>query len=169
MPLSASDFGAPKVDRVVISDEVGEWWAKHANNAADELVQVSHTKSKLWVRFTTSAVVAPLSIIPDDGDAVWGDGTADMPTVVKTGTGLYTVTALATALTPGSWTSAITGKTEAVAFRIARGWIDGFDAAGLGGDVRIGRAGHILYVQVYSSLGALSDLGGAIPIVVEAG
>lgn len=169
-PETPDRFGALKADRRIVSDPVGDLSADEWNRVRDFLSQLSlGGPSRMWVRFPTSTTATlPAVITPIDGSAEWGDGSGAWPTVVKTATGIYTVTALASAPVPGAWTNSV-HETETVSFRRSRGEIEGPITAGAAGYVRTDRSAHVITVYVYNSNWILSDLVDGTPITVEAG
>jgi hypothetical protein len=108
------------------------------------------------------------AIVPSYGSAEWGDSFADLPAVERTGTGTYTITALPTTAIPGSWMNSLL-QIEAVVFRWSRYEIDDQTPSYTAAYVRNGgRSGNVLTVKIYNA-GSLSDLGGGVSILVEAG
>lgn len=80
-------FGGTFANADAVVDPETELAAEYFNRLNANVVGVSHTAIRAWVRVT--AGVAP-SVA--DHDAVWGNGAGLVPTVARTGTGVYTVT-----------------------------------------------------------------------------
>ena|SRR3990167_4106930 len=87
------DFGAPKVDRLVVSDPEGEMSATEYNRLAEDAAQLTRPAIRAIVRFTAvlgGAVVYPAATVSHW--SVWGSGATTKPTVEKTAQGRYTIT-----------------------------------------------------------------------------
>lgn len=80
-------FGGTFANADAVVDPQTELAAEYFNRLNANVVGVSHTATRAWVRVT--AGVAP-SVA--DHDAVWGNGAGLAPAVARTGSGVYTVT-----------------------------------------------------------------------------
>jgi hypothetical protein len=87
----ASTFGGPYRDFDNIEDPETDVGSDALNKLITQVVQLSHTAPRAWVRVAAGA--APTLT---DHDAVWGNTAGVAPTLARTGTGVYTVTWAAT-------------------------------------------------------------------------
>lgn len=160
-PRSAASYGCPKHDpNPIISDPTGTVSAAEFCRVASDLGQLTNTTYKAWVKFPTTTSGNPTA---SSGQSHMGVGSGQLPTIVRTTTGTYTVTY------PSSWTDDSqtvggVGKTETISFVDSRGDVVGSTK----GDVQTSESGSVVTAYVFNASNALSDLGGGVTIRVEA-
>jgi hypothetical protein len=170
LPRTQSSYASPK-QQVRTGNPTTDHCAPEWNRAAADLAALTQTPTKLRAIFPTATGNGPIT--PTWFAAQWGGDSASAPTIQRTGTGVYTVTTPATWASPGVWVYSIdpTGATsisEQVIWNWAKGDID-VPVATADGKVRNARSGYTITVYVYNTSATLSDLGGAVPIYLEAG
>jgi hypothetical protein len=93
-----------------------------------------------------------------DGRSHAGVGAGQLPTAVKNSTGLYAITY------PASFEDGL-GQEEIISFGFGGGRVRHLSTAG---HVQVTLASNVISVAVFDMAGVLSDLGGGIPIEVDA-
>ena len=170
LPRTPSSYASPK-QQVRTGNPQTDLGAPEWNRAAQDLADLTQPPTKLRVIFPTS--LSNGAVTPSWFAAQWGLDPASAPAIVRTGTGVYTIT------TPSAWASpgvrvysidptGATSVSEQVIWQWAKGDIDA-PVATADGKVRNTRAGYTITVYVYNTAPALNDLGGGVPIYVEAG
>ena len=162
-PRKVSDYGGPKANAVTLSDPTKYVSATEYGRLTDDCAQMTATTYKAWVHFPTALSLGPVT--PSAGGSHMGTGSGNLPTVARTGTGVYTVTY------PASWVddSGILGQpgaSESIAFIDSGGAVRGSTP----GHVQTSESGNVITVYVFdpASSFAASDLGGGVTIRVEA-
>ena len=153
IPKTIENYGGPKIDAQPVSNPETQVAASEFNRAIEDTAQMTRTAYRAIVQWDTVPDPAPYSIPAPaiQVRTVWGNSTAQKPTIVKVATGSYTITF------PSSFNDGL-GFVETVSF---------FDAhvsvkiAGPGDQI-YGRvttvAGNLINVAIYSPIGTLADL-----------
>lgn len=152
-------YGGPFVDAVPVDDPTTTESAGQHNRLTEDVAQATRTQPRAWVSFKTRTTNG--AVTPDEGESMMGTGSAQLPTVARTGTGLYTVTY------PPSWTDAL-GTLETIVFKKAHGAVASTTTVGR---VQCSVSANVISVLVLSNIAGTdtpSDLTGAQPIVIEA-
>lgn len=85
---SLATYGGAKQNYSQVENPLTDMDALQWNIAATSMAAATHTVTRGWVRFTTSATVPALIA----HDAVWGNGSSVTPVVARTGAGVFTLT-----------------------------------------------------------------------------
>lgn len=169
LPKTISDYGAPYQDSRPCKDPTTQAAAARYNRMAEDVAQGSRTVSRAVVSFVTTSTGATVTVDAANVThfSVWGSGSAQKPTVVKTATGTYTVTweeEFDDALVGVDNMDAV-AETEAVVFTMPVGRPNVRGATN--GDARVSEiASNVVTILVYDTATppALSDLGGTATI-----
>jgi hypothetical protein len=164
-------YASPKRNARVLANPTTDITQVEWNLLVNDAAQLTATPVKLRVQFPTA--VSNGAVTPSWFAAQWGSGSASAPAIARTGTGIYTVATPSTWVTPGTYTysldpDGIAITSEQVIWVDSSGDIDGPITSAPAGWVRTARSGYTVTVHVYNSSWTLSDLGGAIPIRIEA-
>lgn len=150
--LSLSDLGGPFGNALPPEDPETQLDAKQYNLAALTVAQASRTAYRAIVEFITSATA---TVLPGaDAVSVWGNATAQQPTIQRTASGVYLVTY------PTSFVNELE-ETEEVLFRFGHASI-----ANPGFALVNSLLGNVITVQVFDTTWTLSDLGGGVPVIL---
>lgn len=106
-----SDYGGVKANAEPVADPETQLDADEWNEMAEDTAHLTRGPVLATVKFTTTSVAHPVVYAASAVQikSVWGNGTAQKPTVTKTAQGLYTITFAA------SFTNAL-GVVENVSF-----------------------------------------------------
>jgi hypothetical protein len=170
LPRTLSSYASPK-QQVRTGNPETDLCAPEWNRAVADLAALTQTPTKLRVIFPTATSNG--AVTPTWFWAQWGGDSASAPAIERTNTGVYTITTPAAWASPGVWVYSIdpTGQTN-VSEQVIWSWCKGdldVPVATADGKVRNTRAGYTITVYVTNTSGALNDLGGAVPIYIEAG
>jgi hypothetical protein len=154
-PRTIDNYGGVKNNGGIVEDATTEMSAAEDMRRSEDLAHLTCTSRRAGVRFATATSGG--AITPSAGRSHWGAG-SNLPTVERTGTGLYTVTYAA------SYVDAL-GVDEDVIFFEASGHVESLATAG---KVQCTVASNVISVAVFNAAGSLSDLGGGINIFVRA-
>jgi hypothetical protein len=158
LPRTLGTYGAPFVDAIPVDDPTTTESSSQHNRLTEDVAQGTRTWDKAWVHFLTATSNG--AIVATSGQSIFGVGSGQLPTIARTGTGLYTITY------PNTWTDGL-GLVENVVF------VDG-DASVMSASV-LGRAqigppaGSVISVLVIANVSGTdtaSDLGGGVMIRV---
>lgn len=158
-PRTIENYGAPAdgfVDAFPVEDPTCEQSAAYANRELEDQAQLTRTPDKAIVRFSTTTSVGAVAVT--NGRSHYGTGPTQHPTIARVSAGRYTIT-YAT-----SYLDAL-GTSETVTFYTAKGHVESLSTAG---NVQGTVASNVINVAVFDMAGVLSDLGGSIPICIEA-
>jgi hypothetical protein len=162
-------YASPKKNARVLANPRTDICQAEWNLLANDAAQMTQTATKLWAHFNTALANGPVGCT--GFGAQWGAGSANAPTITRTGSGIYTVSTPASWVTPGTYTfsldpDGVIVTSEQVIFVDASGGPDG--SATPACTVRVDRNGYTLTVYVLNGSNALSDLGGGAAIRIEA-
>ena len=159
LPRTIDDYGGQFVDAVPVDDPTTTESAAFHNRLTEDVAQGTRTWTKAWVKFLTAT--SGSSIAPVAGQSIFGTGSGQLPTITRTGTGLYTVAY------PTSWTDGL-NNTESIVFLDASGGVASTTTVGR---VQCTVTGNVISVLVVSNVAGTdtaSDLTGGAPIRIEA-
>lgn len=166
-PRTLENYGAPFQDEKAAEDPVSELAAAQYNRKACDTAQMTLAVGMTWFGFYPTTEAAPYTLDANAAvsvSGVWGNGSAQKPTIVKTATGIYEAT------WPTEFDDALVGVTnmEAVAEtqQVAFTFTSGLNVAGPNdGHARVTEiASNVVTIKVYNASGSLSDLGGLAQI-----
>lgn len=165
-PRTIASYGGPFQDEKAAEDPVSEVAAAFYNRKACDTSQLTNATGMTWFSFipTTTAATTTVSAANVSVSGVWGSGSGQKPTVVKTSTGTYTLTWTATFADElvGVTNMASVEETQSVAFTFASG-LNVFGATN--GFARVSAlASNVVTVLVYDTGLSLSDLGGTATV-----
>lgn len=171
LPRTLASYGSPKKNARVLSNPKTDITQADWNRLVADAAALTGCPPKLRVRFATATSNGP--IVPSWFGAQWGQDAASQPAVARTGTGTYTVATPSAWVTPGLWVysldpDGLVSTSEQVIWSWAKGDID-VPVATADGKVRTARTGYTITVTITNTGGALNDLGGGVPIYLEAG
>jgi len=161
-PRTIDNYGSVFDDAYSVEDATTEQSAAYANRVNEDVAHMSRTTPKVILQFltTTTAAVTPATVTAGRSHA--GTSSGLWPTVSKTATGRYTVT------WPASFVDEL-GVTETLSLTFARGDVIHNTTFAR---VQCTAAGaNVVLVSVITNnagTDTLSDLGGNVPIQVEA-
>lgn len=148
-----SDYGGQKLDAIAVSNPETQIAASEWNRTAEDQAQLTRTGTRALVSFATTAVAPPVTYAASAVNirSMWGNGTAQKPTVLKTATGLYTITY------PTSFTDALS-VVETLGF--FDGWVScrGTDSLDRLDGRLLTISANIATIAVYAA-GALANVG----------
>lgn len=151
-PRTLASYGAPYVDAIPVDDPTTTESSTYHNRLSEDSAQMTCVTMRARVTFTTITGSAG-PVTPTAGQSVMGVGSAALPTIAKTATGLYTITY------PASWTDGV-GQAEDIAFQDAWGQVNSRTTVGR---VQVVPNGNLLEVLVLSNIAGTdtpSDLTG---------
>lgn len=157
-PRTIDSFGGVFSDQYPVEDPTVEQSSSYANRLHEDTAQMSRTTIKAIVAFPTSAAGAPVAVTPSAGRSHSGTGGADLPTISKTGTGVYQIT----------WAASFTDSlsvSETRTFTFAAGAVM---HASQFGHVQCVVASNVVTAYVVDPAGVATDLGGSVSVVVWA-
>jgi hypothetical protein len=171
LPRSLASYGSPKKNARPTSNPKTDITQGDWNRLVGDVAALTGCPVKLRVIFATTTSNG--AIAPTWFASQWGNDSASAPVVQRTGTGVYTLATPSAWATPGTWVYSldpdqVTSTSEQVIWTFARGEIDTLVSVA-DGKVRNTRSGYTITLNVTNTSGTLSDLGGGIPIYVEAG
>jgi hypothetical protein len=171
LPRTLASYASPKMNARPLSNPKtdigqGEW-----NRLVADVAALTGVPAKLRCIFSTASSNG--GILPSWFAAQWGQDSASAPAVARTGTGVYTVQTPSAWASPGVWVYSldplgVVSTSEQVIFTWGKGDID-TPVAIADGKVRTVRSGYTITVTITNTSGTLSDLGGSVPIYLEAG
>lgn len=159
LPRTIDSYGGTFVDAIPVDDPTTTESASFHNRVTEDTAQMTRTGLKAWVQFLTAT--SGSSINASAGLSIFGTGSLQLPTITRTGTGLYTITY------PTSWVDGLQ-QTETIVFADASGSVVSTTTVGR---VQVVPAGSVLSVLVISNIAGTdtpSDLTGGTVIRVEA-
>jgi hypothetical protein len=165
LPATLSDYGAPYQNVRPVRDPTTQAAAERYNRMAEDVAQGTRTAIRAEVSFLTSAGVnGAISAGNVTHFSVWGSGSAQKPTVAKTGTGQYTLTWATTADDGlvGVANMEAVAVTENVVFTMPIGAPNVRSAGARANILTI--ASNVVTVEVYDDTGTLSDLSGGVAV-----
>lgn len=164
LPATLSDYGAPYQNVRLVRDPTTQAAAEWYNRMAEDVAQGTRTAPRAEARFLTSAGAnGAISAGNVTHFSVWGSGSAQKPTVAKTGTGQYTLTWATTADDGlGVANMEAVAVTENVVFTMPIGAPNVRSAGARANILTI--ASNVVTVEVYDDTGTLSDLSGGVAI-----
>lgn len=172
LPRTLGSYGSPKKQGRPTSNPLTDVTQNDWNRLVGDVTALTGpAPTKLRVNFSTTTSNG--AIVPNWFAAQWGQDSGSAPAIARTTTGTYTVKTPAAWASPGIWVysldpNGVVQTQEQVVFNWARGDID-VPVATADGKVRNTRSGFTITVLVYNTSGNLSDLGGSVPIYIEAG
>jgi hypothetical protein len=147
------DYGGPYKDALPVEDPETQLSSDAFNALAEDAAQLTRTGLRAIIRFATQTASDPAVM---QAVGVWGNATAQQPTITRRGIGHYAVEYPVSFVDPN-------GVSEDVSFLFGQASIEG-DAPG---HVRVsGIAANVVVIYVFDKSWEKSDLGGDIPIVV---
>lgn len=150
-------YGGPYLDERPVEDPTTQQAAAFYDRHAEDTAQMTRTSDKALFTFSTSSGGAG-AITVSDGRSHAGVGAGQLPVGAKVSTGLYTFTFAA------SFEDDLE-EEEIVSFGYGGGRVKHLATAG---HVQVTGASNVISVAVFDMAGVLSDLGGGIPIEVDA-
>jgi hypothetical protein len=153
---SIDSYGGRKYDDAPVEVSLVEMSSSEDMRRSEDLVHGTRVSfgRRTGVRFVTTTSNG--AITPIAGRSHWGAG-SNLPTVARTGDGLYTITYAAT------YTDAL-DVVEDVVFFEADGHVESLSTAG---KVQCTVASNVISVAVFNAAGLLSDLGGGVNVFVR--
>jgi hypothetical protein len=168
LPRTLASYGGPYQNEEAVVDPTSELDAPFADRLMTDVAQLTEACGFTWFSFitTTDAATVTVSAANVAVSGFPGSGSAQKPTVSKTGTGVYTLTfadEFEDALV-GVLNMDAVAETQSIVFTFA----SGLNVMGAtNGTARVtALASNVVTVQVYDDAApaALSDLGGTATI-----
>lgn len=162
LPKDIQSYGGPYLDAEAVENPQTEQSADLGNRVFEDTAQLTRTAFKAFLRFATTLVNGAVTVHADS-HTQWGSSSFYFPTLTRIGAGTYTAqyaSSYADALAGGP--SDAVAETETVAFKGALGQVRGTTVGKIQHDI----ASNVVTIYVFSSLNALSDLGGGVTVEV---
>ena len=162
-PRTIDSYGGTYQNEEAVVAPVSEMDAAFGNRIMEDVAQATRAIGMTWFAFYPTTEAAPYTLDANAAvsvSGVWGNGSPAKPVIMKTATGVYTLT------WPEEFDDALVGvtnmeqveETQQVAFTFA----SGLNVAGPNdGHARVTNlASNVVTIKLYNAAGSLSDLGG---------
>jgi len=152
---SLATYGGAINDYSPVVDPTVDRSAAGMNPALAATASMTHTAPRAWCRFTLNGTAAPVLVAHD---AMWGNGIAVAPVVVRTGTGTVTVT----------WPTTVQdeiqvgapGYTGPTPLNLRGGWANARGTTAYQRNLDVTSA-NVATLYVFNAAGSAADTAGA--------
>ena len=132
-----------------VEDPTTDMDAGADNKSRSNVAMMSNTAIRGWVRFTSAASTVAMLLVAHN--AVWGNGASVVPTLARTGVGIFTVTFPTTVLDP-------LGVSHTVNIRAA--WMNSRGGSSFFQGECIPTSANVATIYIATGAGVASDAAG---------